>query len=144
MQAAPLWVPPLCGLTAAKQPLVGWPLATGGASARRRPSCWRRACSRLPSCGLLPLRLATPCRGPSRSRLALAASLAVGGRPYMGAGRGWPALHGGLVVAGRPSSSLPSLRKCSKTAEIVYPCIPNPDGEDEGGQASSSLAISTL
>ncbi|RWW05976.1 hypothetical protein GW17_00030726 [Ensete ventricosum] len=27
--------------------------------------------------------------------------------------------------------------------EIIYPCIPNPDGEDEGGQASSSLAIST-
>ncbi|RRT70193.1 hypothetical protein B296_00018135, partial [Ensete ventricosum] len=27
--------------------------------------------------------------------------------------------------------------------EIVYPCIPDPDGEDEGGQASSSLAIST-
>ncbi|RWV95585.1 hypothetical protein GW17_00041781 [Ensete ventricosum] len=25
-------------------------------------------------------------------------------------------------------------------AEIVYPCIPDPDGEDEGGQASSSLA----
>ncbi|RWW38091.1 hypothetical protein BHE74_00056704 [Ensete ventricosum] len=24
--------------------------------------------------------------------------------------------------------------------EIVYPCIPNPDGKDEGGQASSSLA----
>ncbi|RRT33915.1 hypothetical protein B296_00032728, partial [Ensete ventricosum] len=27
--------------------------------------------------------------------------------------------------------------------EIVYPWIPDPDGEDEGGQASSSLAIST-
>ncbi|RWW17093.1 hypothetical protein GW17_00018997 [Ensete ventricosum] len=27
--------------------------------------------------------------------------------------------------------------------EIVYPCIPDPDGEDEGGQASSSLAVST-
>ncbi|RWV80935.1 hypothetical protein GW17_00057708, partial [Ensete ventricosum] len=26
--------------------------------------------------------------------------------------------------------------------EIVYPCIPDPDGEDEGGQAYS-LAIST-
>ncbi|RZS22458.1 hypothetical protein BHM03_00055250 [Ensete ventricosum] len=24
--------------------------------------------------------------------------------------------------------------------EIVYPCISDPDGEDEGGQASSSLA----
>ncbi|RZS26578.1 hypothetical protein BHM03_00059936 [Ensete ventricosum] len=27
--------------------------------------------------------------------------------------------------------------------EIVYPCIPDPDGEDEGGQASFSLVIST-
>ncbi|RWV89122.1 hypothetical protein GW17_00048748 [Ensete ventricosum] len=30
------------------------------------------------------------------------------------------------------------------SGEIVYPCIPYPDGEDEGGQASSSLAVSTL
>ncbi|RWV85908.1 hypothetical protein GW17_00052252 [Ensete ventricosum] len=29
------------------------------------------------------------------------------------------------------------------SGEIVYPCILDPDGEDEGGQASSSLAIST-
>ncbi|RWW39794.1 hypothetical protein BHE74_00054838 [Ensete ventricosum] len=28
-------------------------------------------------------------------------------------------------------------------AEIVYPYIPDPDGEDEGGQASSFLAVST-
>ncbi|RZS00470.1 hypothetical protein BHM03_00030156, partial [Ensete ventricosum] len=28
-------------------------------------------------------------------------------------------------------------------AEIIYPCIPDSDGEDEGGQASSSLAVST-
>ncbi|RZS17676.1 hypothetical protein BHM03_00049849, partial [Ensete ventricosum] len=27
--------------------------------------------------------------------------------------------------------------------EIVYPCIPNPNGEDERRQASSSLAVST-
>ncbi|RWV88155.1 hypothetical protein GW17_00049781 [Ensete ventricosum] len=27
--------------------------------------------------------------------------------------------------------------------EIIYPYIPDPDGEDEGGQASSSLAVST-
>ncbi|RZS26148.1 hypothetical protein BHM03_00059453 [Ensete ventricosum] len=26
--------------------------------------------------------------------------------------------------------------------EIVYPCIPDPDEEDEGGQASSSIAVS--
>ncbi|RWV81328.1 hypothetical protein GW17_00057259 [Ensete ventricosum] len=27
--------------------------------------------------------------------------------------------------------------------EIIYPCIPDLEGEDEGGQASSSLAVST-
>ncbi|RZS26404.1 hypothetical protein BHM03_00059738 [Ensete ventricosum] len=32
---------------------------------------------------------------------------------------------------------------CSQPREIVYPCIPDPNGEDEGGQASSSLAVST-
>ncbi|RWV85492.1 hypothetical protein GW17_00052713 [Ensete ventricosum] len=115
-QAMPLWAPPLyrlaagrrCpyGLTAGKQPLAGWLVAASGASARRLPSCWRRARSRPPAYGLLPLRVAAPCRGASA-----AASLAVSGRHYMGAGCGWPALHGGLVVAGRPSSSLPSLRK---------------------------------
>ncbi|RWV89159.1 hypothetical protein GW17_00048711 [Ensete ventricosum] len=81
-------------LVAGKQPLVGWPLAAGGASARRQPSClWGLAATDRP----------------------LAADLAVGGRPYMGVSRGWPALHGGLVVAGRPSS-LPSLRKRSMNA----------------------------
>ncbi|RZR74040.1 hypothetical protein BHM03_00031476 [Ensete ventricosum] len=29
------------------------------------------------------------------------------------------------------------------SGEMVYPCIPYPNGEDEGGQASSSLAVST-
>ncbi|RZS22245.1 hypothetical protein BHM03_00054992 [Ensete ventricosum] len=78
-----------------------------------------------------PLRAIAPASGVGLpSGLALAAAgrplpgglrcgLAVGGRPCMG--------------AGRPSTSL----------EIVYPCIPYPDGEDEGGQASSSLAVST-
>ncbi|RWW54011.1 hypothetical protein BHE74_00039435 [Ensete ventricosum] len=28
-----------------------------------------------------------------------------------------------------------------RVLEIVYPCIPDPDGEDEGGQASSSIAL---
>ncbi|RRT64646.1 hypothetical protein B296_00006033, partial [Ensete ventricosum] len=27
--------------------------------------------------------------------------------------------------------------------ETVYPCNPDSDGEDEGGQVSSSLAVST-
>ncbi|RWV82581.1 hypothetical protein GW17_00055907 [Ensete ventricosum] len=29
------------------------------------------------------------------------------------------------------------------SGEIVYPCISDLDGEDEGGQTSSSLAVST-
>ncbi|RWW40548.1 hypothetical protein BHE74_00054029 [Ensete ventricosum] len=33
--------------------------------------------------------------------------------------------------------------KFGRIWEIVYPYIPDPDGEDEGGQASSSLAVST-
>ncbi|RRT36928.1 hypothetical protein B296_00026260 [Ensete ventricosum] len=65
--------------------------------------------------------VAIHARGFGRIQLPLAAGLAVGGRPCMGASC---------------PSSLPSL-------EIVYPCIPDPDGEDEGGQASSSLAVST-
>ncbi|RWW78196.1 hypothetical protein BHE74_00013590, partial [Ensete ventricosum] len=89
--------PPLCGLAvgrrcpyglaASKQLLAGWPLAAGDASTHRRPSCWRHAHSRPPACWLLPLRVAAPYRGPGRSRLALVADLAVGGRPCMG---GWP------------------------------------------------------
>ncbi|RWV93781.1 hypothetical protein GW17_00043736 [Ensete ventricosum] len=71
--------------------------------------------------------------GLGLNRLPLAAGLAVGGRPCTGAGRGWPPL---LLIAF-------AAKKCSKNAEIVYPCIPNLDGEDEGGQASSSLAVST-
>ncbi|RRT43276.1 hypothetical protein B296_00024051 [Ensete ventricosum] len=33
--------------------------------------------------------------------------------------------------------------KRDRPTEIVYPYIPDPDEEDEGGQASSSLAVST-
>ncbi|RZR75281.1 hypothetical protein BHM03_00053626 [Ensete ventricosum] len=40
-----------------------------------------------------------------------------------------------------PSSS--TIPESEFVQEIVYPSIPDPDGEDEGGQASSSLAIST-
>ncbi|RRT33145.1 hypothetical protein B296_00030862 [Ensete ventricosum] len=77
-----------------------------------------RACWRLPLQGALAMVGRPLARGLGRSRLLLTTGLVVGGRPYMG--------------AGRPSSS-----------EIVYPCIPNLDGEDKGGQASSSLAVFT-
>ncbi|RWV78666.1 hypothetical protein GW17_00060325, partial [Ensete ventricosum] len=74
--------------------------------------------------GDLPLRVGPassrppPCRGP-----------------WLRPGRGWPALHGGW-------SPLLLTAFTAKT-EIVYLCIPDSDGENEGGQASSSLAIST-
>ncbi|RWW51668.1 hypothetical protein BHE74_00041958 [Ensete ventricosum] len=44
-----------CGLTAGKQHLAGWPLATGDASVRRWPSYRHRARSQSPAYGLLPL-----------------------------------------------------------------------------------------
>ncbi|RWV77037.1 hypothetical protein GW17_00062194 [Ensete ventricosum] len=40
------------------------------------------------------------------------------------------------------SSRFPAIR-VSTVMEIVYPCIPDPNGEDEGGQPSSSLVVST-
>ncbi|RWV92735.1 hypothetical protein GW17_00044863 [Ensete ventricosum] len=46
-----------------------------------------------------------------------------------------------------PTTMMPSISMLALpeygNVEIVYPCIPDPDGENEGGQASSSLAIST-
>ncbi|RZS02602.1 hypothetical protein BHM03_00032666 [Ensete ventricosum] len=78
------------------------------------PCEWRRPPLRAgPGRSWLP-----PCRGPWP-------------RPS----HGWPALHAGW----------PPLHFAAFAAkmEIVYPCIPDPDGEDEGGQASSSLAVST-
>ncbi|RWW02441.1 hypothetical protein GW17_00034468 [Ensete ventricosum] len=104
-----------------------------------QPPCERRAAS-----GCRPLRTAVPTSGshplragPSRSRSPTCRGALAAAWPWV-AGPTW-----GLAVAGRPSSLLPSLRKRSKNAEIVYPCISDPDGEDEGGQASYSLAVST-
>ncbi|RRT35529.1 hypothetical protein B296_00055829, partial [Ensete ventricosum] len=37
----------------------------------------------------------------------------------------------------------PLQRAAATCGEIVNPCILDPDGEDEGGQASSSVAVST-
>ncbi|RWW07506.1 hypothetical protein GW17_00029112 [Ensete ventricosum] len=47
-----------------------------------------------------------------------------------------PAQAAGLAVGGRPLQA-------QRGQEIVYSYIPDPDGEDDGGQASSSLAVST-
>ncbi|RWV93841.1 hypothetical protein GW17_00043671, partial [Ensete ventricosum] len=43
---------------------------------------------------------------------------------------------GSDTIVGKPTAG-------ASHAEIGYPCIPYSDGEDEGGQASSSLAVST-
>ncbi|RZS07880.1 hypothetical protein BHM03_00038786, partial [Ensete ventricosum] len=51
----------------------------------------------------------------------LRAAAPAGGRPLQGA---WP-------------------QPAAPCREIVYLGIPDPDGEDEGGQASSSIAVST-
>ncbi|RWV85699.1 hypothetical protein GW17_00052489, partial [Ensete ventricosum] len=86
----------------------------------------------------------------------LARGLAVAGRPLLVA-RPWSAIPaGGLALASHlcmqttcmwpplhRRQRLLSLPIAATSVEIVYPCIPDPDGEDEGGQASSSLAIST-
>ncbi|RWW36126.1 hypothetical protein BHE74_00058882 [Ensete ventricosum] len=92
----------------------------------------------------LPLRAGRPCRGPGRSRPPLAGSQAMADRPCRG-----PAVANHLCMqTTRMWPPLPR-RQCLlllpvtiTSAEIVYRCIPDPDGEDEGGQASSSLAVS--
>ncbi|RRT32080.1 hypothetical protein B296_00056630 [Ensete ventricosum] len=96
-------------------------------------------------------------------RSPLAGGLAAIGRPLQVA-RPWPvAPAGGLAVASHlcmqttymwspPAGN--AYFRCNKhveqfyviqshNTEIVYPCIPDLDGEDKGGQTSSSLAVST-
>ncbi|RZS28685.1 hypothetical protein BHM03_00062323, partial [Ensete ventricosum] len=78
-----------------------------------------------------------------RSRSPLAAFAPTGGHPLQVAGS---PLAGGLGRSRLPlatSHGQPLLLVVlAVNADIVYPCIPDPDGED-GGQASSSLAVST-
>ncbi|RWW03999.1 hypothetical protein GW17_00032806 [Ensete ventricosum] len=98
--------------------------------------------------GWLPLRSGRG-RAPPPCELALATT----SRPFAGglAAAGRPFEMGSLAAADRPYKGAVSgharlaLARASFTAktEIVYPCIPYPNGEDEGGQASSSLAVST-
>ncbi|RWV84416.1 hypothetical protein GW17_00053869 [Ensete ventricosum] len=87
-----------------------------GAAPAGDHSCQRSPLQAAALAARLPLAVAPwaagPCKGTGR-----------GGRPVQ---RAWLQL-----VA--PARGL---------AEIVYPRIPYPDGEDEGGQASSSLAVS--
>ncbi|RWV96761.1 hypothetical protein GW17_00040504 [Ensete ventricosum] len=71
----------------------------------------------------------------------------------MGSARPRPVCRGAAPMEMPPTGAEPARgavaqggyqrARLSSPAEIVYPCIPDPDGEDEGGQVSSSLAVST-
>ncbi|RWW47306.1 hypothetical protein BHE74_00046720, partial [Ensete ventricosum] len=58
------------------------------------------------------------------------------------------ALRATTTLAGLPQPAVPAgatpcgLALAAIWLEIVYPCIPDQDREDEGGQASTSLAVS--
>ncbi|RWW72146.1 hypothetical protein BHE74_00020064 [Ensete ventricosum] len=106
--------------------------AGGDAAAFGRYPYWR---------SLLP---AAALAGDSRDRGAAPCGLVAGSRHLRtGLGRlplavaSWAAGPCGLAVGGSP------LLAGQGRSEIIYPCIPDPNGEDEGVQASSSLAVST-
>ncbi|RWV77447.1 hypothetical protein GW17_00061720 [Ensete ventricosum] len=95
---------------------------------------------------------------PSSLPLCRQLPFAIDNRPAIGgvAPAGGRAGRGRQPLAGRPQSVMPAggrpLRAAAPAggrplqgawSEIAYPYIPDPDGEDEGGQASSSLAVST-
>ncbi|RZS10822.1 hypothetical protein BHM03_00042093 [Ensete ventricosum] len=106
--------------TRSRSPLTSWPRVAVCIPLATEPAEWPRA-------GTAPLRAGPDrswpplCRGPRLQPVTpLHGGLGCSWSPLAG---GWPPLQGGWL-------------------EIVYPCIPDPDGEDEGGQASSSLAVS--
>ncbi|RWW53220.1 hypothetical protein BHE74_00040307 [Ensete ventricosum] len=116
-------------------------LATGSHSLwpgrRRQPiAAWPRA---LPTLASVAPAGASHARGRS-CILAVAPARGFGccrsqpAAPCSRPGRGWPALHGGWPWLAAPP---PHGLYCENAAKI------HPDGEDEGGQASSSLAVST-
>ncbi|RWV79876.1 hypothetical protein GW17_00058928 [Ensete ventricosum] len=78
-------------LRPAPLPLLATGLAMGGNPLRAGHS---RPCSCVAApYGLLPLRASASCRGPGRSRLPLAVSQAMAGRPYREPGHGQPPIH---------------------------------------------------
>ncbi|RWW45696.1 hypothetical protein BHE74_00048439, partial [Ensete ventricosum] len=106
---------------------VGGRASRGGSPLRvpyNRPPLWARGWLQpLPAGYSRPCLQAPPLRavGPASDiDLPCGLALAAVARPLVGAlATAWPRVAGpawGLAVAGRPSSSLPSLRKCSKNA----------------------------
>ncbi|RWW60580.1 hypothetical protein BHE74_00032411 [Ensete ventricosum] len=99
------------------QPLAGWPLATV-------------PCGRIT--GIRPYGLVVPM--PAGGRPLRHVALA-GDRPLQFKTNLSHENFGSDTTIEKPTAG-------ASHAEIVYPCIPYPNGEDEGGQASSTLAIS--
>ncbi|RWW36071.1 hypothetical protein BHE74_00058937 [Ensete ventricosum] len=103
----------------------------------RRYPCAGDGCP-FPSATTLP-RGSNPCGRHRRSCW----------RPPLQAGRRRPCPRAAVAPAGgcpmRAAAPPPCCLRYENAIrmEIVYPCIPDPNGEDKGGQASSSLAVST-
>ncbi|RWV92959.1 hypothetical protein GW17_00044620 [Ensete ventricosum] len=71
-------------------------------------------------------------------------ALAAVDRPLVGGlGRGWPALHGGWSWLATPPPPYLHYENVARTRRSYNLVFPDPDGDDKGGQASSSLAVST-
>ncbi|RZS12665.1 hypothetical protein BHM03_00044145 [Ensete ventricosum] len=103
---------------------VAAPTQEAAALARRQPLCQGAA---IPTAG-------------TSTGAAPSSAAAAGGRPCRRQPlRAVPLPAGCLPTGAEPEVGYP-LRAGRGRPEIVYPCIPDPVEEDEGGQASSSLA----
>ncbi|RWV77300.1 hypothetical protein GW17_00061888, partial [Ensete ventricosum] len=138
---------PLCqgAATPAVSTSTGAVALAGGASAGRLPSYVRRTRSWSPLAGWPRAIICRLLAAAPYGRRAAA------GHPRAAALGVWPRAGATPLMAG-PGRSRPPLcmwalaaayRPLAGGREIVYPCILDPDREDEGGQASSSLAVST-
>ncbi|RWW69972.1 hypothetical protein BHE74_00022376 [Ensete ventricosum] len=131
----PCWQPPLrVGRNRSRPRVAGSPLMGG------------LGCNRPPLQGGLAMASRPLVGGLGRSRLPLAASHA---QPLLLAVLAVNALNGSTqfnlithslkpIFRTKILALIPLLGNLSE--EIVYPCILDPNGEDEGGQASSSIA----
>ncbi|RWW06060.1 hypothetical protein GW17_00030638 [Ensete ventricosum] len=154
------WRPPLagalwaasCGLATNGRPNCqrhartrGWPPLSGG----RQPPCKGALATTGRPCRVVGRGQPPPCRGLGSSQLPLSDSH---GQPLLLAVLVANALNDSTrfnlithnlkpIFRMKTLALIPLLETYSR--EIVYPYIPDPDGEDEGGQASSSLAVST-
>ncbi|RRT55996.1 hypothetical protein B296_00037475, partial [Ensete ventricosum] len=99
----------------ATNPTIGVAALAGGRVGRSRPCPWVAA-----PCGLLPLRVAAPCRGPGCSQSYLASSQAMVDRPCRGPSRGQPPLHADNIhMVAPPPQAAPTFatNHCNKRVE---------------------------